>query len=81
MSDVMLVLLGAVAGIGVGVLTQTARRRATWPWRIAAGGAALAGVVAFFAATDGTYLIPMAVFVVIVVASYAFDRRDVRTAD
>lgn len=75
MSDATLVVLAVTAGVGVGLLTQFSRRRATWSWRIAASLTALVGVLSLFIATGGTYLLPMVLFVVMVAASYAFDRR------
>lgn len=80
MSHVALVVVAFVTGASVGVLTQVSRRKATWPWRIGAASTGLAGVAAFFAATGGDYLIPVLVFVTMVVVSYAFDRREPRTA-
>ncbi len=80
MNHVALVVAAFVTGAGVGVLTQVSRRKATWPWRVGAASTGLAGVAALFAATGGNYLIPMLVFVTMVVVSYAFDRREPRTA-
>ena len=46
-TDALMVLTAVIAGAGVGVLVQVARRKATWLWRTGAAVVGLAGVAIF----------------------------------
>lgn len=81
MSPVLEMVLAGLAGIFVGVITQVARRKGTVAWRATAALLGLVGVGVLFLARTGDSVMPLALFTVVLVVSYAWQPREEHPAD